>query len=982
MRNYNIISIALFTIILTLGLVSAINVDFVNPTPNDGATIASRNFIVNATIDSATPISSIVYNWNNTNYTIYDDSLVLYYNFDNRSALGENATHVKDISKYGNNGTISGASLTTGKFDNAYSFDGINDYINTSTSILPTSEINFTISAWANYAGAGRYIIAQINQTANGGIAIYRGTDDSLQLFVDTSTCYATGANHISTQIGTGNWFNILATYNGTGYSLYVNGNRLGGCSGSYPSFITGDRFFVGNRFALDRTWNGSIDEVKVWKKELTSNEITNEYLGYRHITKLNNTQFNYNKSEGNITGISNNYYSLFINDTSNNIDFNQQSIRFLNNINLTTTSLGNIRSYFYGTNTHGVWGSNLSWIDTDSNGILDSLSNYQWHRSRLLDSRINYIRVDMNLDKVSINETTFNITANASNTRNSLTIKDTIKFAYDNNLKVLLIANYMPNWLANKTSGYCSLDDTNSSCIPSNYTSWGNTVVNYLDFVDCDVYNVCEVEVWNEPDISSFWLNNLTSSYTDFQTRATQYVLLYNATYDAIKASYPNMAVGGLAITSGNNQSVNSIFYNTFYGNLTSKMDFSSYHRYRYAGALTNFDSQMLTRLNDLFGNCTSLGGNCSRIVISEWSEANSTIQNNTDYNNVYELQSALAYIGILNNYANITSLIQYQWSEAYKYSNSANYPEYPQLWSMVSEPQLDNKLYAPFSVTSNFTRLAPASATVYQSTSDYGNAKSVYTRTTGGYDSIIVTNTENDYQNISIKATGFTGTLIDTSTGILYDFSSGTADKTIVLEPYEVVYLTEPNMTLVEGTGLVSANYLGENLATTNDVWISYSDGTLRRIASNFTNTTNINLQMTLSRGCAHLIGVTLTPKNAAPQSVSYSCSNGILYIQDATINPSSTSNLLYFNYSISETVVTSCDNVVSGLAAGSNMLTILIATILGVLVISFIVYGVGRKYNFDPDKMVLSIGGVIIVGIIIIFGLLVLSQICTVI
>ena len=49
-----------------------------------------------------------MYDWNGTNYTYYNDSLVLMFNFDNRSSLGENDTHVVDLSGYGNNGTVYG----------------------------------------------------------------------------------------------------------------------------------------------------------------------------------------------------------------------------------------------------------------------------------------------------------------------------------------------------------------------------------------------------------------------------------------------------------------------------------------------------------------------------------------------------------------------------------------------------------------------------------------------------------------------------------------------------------------------------------------------------------------------------------------------------------------------------------------------------------------------------------------------------------
>ena len=55
-------------------------------------------------------------------------------NFDNISALGENDTHVVDLSGKGNNGTVIGGSVTTTDthlgIGRAMQFDGVNDYIN------------------------------------------------------------------------------------------------------------------------------------------------------------------------------------------------------------------------------------------------------------------------------------------------------------------------------------------------------------------------------------------------------------------------------------------------------------------------------------------------------------------------------------------------------------------------------------------------------------------------------------------------------------------------------------------------------------------------------------------------------------------------------------------------------------------------------------------------------------------------------------
>jgi hypothetical protein len=77
------------------------------PTPANGTTTQNTSIEINVSITNEPNLDEFKWNWNGTNYTLYNDSLVLMYNFDNVSALGENDSHVVDLSGYENNGTFS-----------------------------------------------------------------------------------------------------------------------------------------------------------------------------------------------------------------------------------------------------------------------------------------------------------------------------------------------------------------------------------------------------------------------------------------------------------------------------------------------------------------------------------------------------------------------------------------------------------------------------------------------------------------------------------------------------------------------------------------------------------------------------------------------------------------------------------------------------------------------------------------------------------
>ena len=129
---------------------SAYNMTFVPPTPANGTTTSNTSIEINVSI-VADDLDGVIYNWNGANFTLFDDSLVLMMNFNNISFLGENDTYVVDLSEKGNNGTVTGALVNvTGKYGGAYEFDGIDDYVNITSSTAGdfNSNDNFTLEAW------------------------------------------------------------------------------------------------------------------------------------------------------------------------------------------------------------------------------------------------------------------------------------------------------------------------------------------------------------------------------------------------------------------------------------------------------------------------------------------------------------------------------------------------------------------------------------------------------------------------------------------------------------------------------------------------------------------------------------------------------------------------------------------------------------------------------------------------------------------
>ena len=144
-----------FTILKQVAILLAIScvlfaaplLNFTTPTL-DNDSVTNNQFIqINLSI-SEENLGSLVYNWNETNYTIYNDSLVLMLNFDNVSDLGESDGVVTDHSNYHRTVAINGTSPTvnsTGRFDGAYQFNGSGCFY--TPSFKPQIK---TLSFWMN----------------------------------------------------------------------------------------------------------------------------------------------------------------------------------------------------------------------------------------------------------------------------------------------------------------------------------------------------------------------------------------------------------------------------------------------------------------------------------------------------------------------------------------------------------------------------------------------------------------------------------------------------------------------------------------------------------------------------------------------------------------------------------------------------------------------------------------------------------------
>ena len=192
------------------------------------------------------------------------------------------ATEAKDHSGNENHGTINdgGDSTVPGATgilsQNAYSFDGSNDYVGAQdSSVLDGSPVS--VSAWVKTSSTGEKVITAkftssspydgywYGQGGSGGIRICLGSDGQV--------CYEIGDFP-----NDGSWHMLSFTYDNSVLNIYQDGQLVDSKSESISIKDTATDFQIGfGQWGVQNQWNGKISEVRIYDRPLTQSEI--QYL-------------------------------------------------------------------------------------------------------------------------------------------------------------------------------------------------------------------------------------------------------------------------------------------------------------------------------------------------------------------------------------------------------------------------------------------------------------------------------------------------------------------------------------------------------------------------------------------------------------------------------------------------------------------------------------------------------------------------------
>ena len=219
----------------TSPIISNISVTFNYPSPSTNYNTSNSSFAINTSI-SGDSINKIKFNINSTNFSLIDNSLLIMYNFENNSLIGENSTKVADLSNYGSNLTLTLPIILNN------SLHGKALFSNSSTALISAgnpSQLNSTFSelsmfSWVNPQSdvPSERIISKywwknsVDANKNSSFLMSLWNSDSSTVscvfFINSTTGFS--ITNYKGQLNQTVWGHIGCTFNGTEIAIYTNG--------------------------------------------------------------------------------------------------------------------------------------------------------------------------------------------------------------------------------------------------------------------------------------------------------------------------------------------------------------------------------------------------------------------------------------------------------------------------------------------------------------------------------------------------------------------------------------------------------------------------------------------------------------------------------------------------------------------------------------------------------------------------------------
>ena len=183
-----------------------------------------------------------------------------------------------------NDGTIYGATPTTGQINDALDFDGSGNYVDVGS----TSELKLvtagSISVWVKPNSLYQNSIINKRGGSNGGNKnenywLVFGSVNSCAMIIGDGSDYAEAEIPIE-NFSLDNWYHIVGFWDSANVMIYLNGDLKGIQPNTLSGVITSDSYPLRIGYDSRAGWHfdGTIDDVRIYNRALSAEEIEQMY--------------------------------------------------------------------------------------------------------------------------------------------------------------------------------------------------------------------------------------------------------------------------------------------------------------------------------------------------------------------------------------------------------------------------------------------------------------------------------------------------------------------------------------------------------------------------------------------------------------------------------------------------------------------------------------------------------------------------------
>jgi Concanavalin A-like lectin/glucanases superfamily len=186
------------------------------------------------------------------------------------------------------NGTITSVSYGTAGLlvadsDTAMTFNGTSSYITLPATGLPTGAASWTMECWITTpnplpTSLGTVMMMMGHETTGNGATLFLDAASGGKITVDA---WSSTAVAWSTLPGVSTTYHVVATYDGTTLSLYVNGSLVNSATASFSlTYPDGAGGAIGATSGVtqDSRYAGVIDEVAIYSTALSATQVAAHY--------------------------------------------------------------------------------------------------------------------------------------------------------------------------------------------------------------------------------------------------------------------------------------------------------------------------------------------------------------------------------------------------------------------------------------------------------------------------------------------------------------------------------------------------------------------------------------------------------------------------------------------------------------------------------------------------------------------------------